>query len=175
MWTQPWSSALGAAGQALRVIGPCQAPRGHQLSTASTRPDSGSSEPQGWAGLPRAGGTEFLSPACPGCLIPGEPPLQGSWLVVPGPGWGLESVVIVPRVEKENNPVYGKGGKGESAAAGQWPSWGDRGPLLGKQEARISRTRRATRRPPAPASAESQQLVPAPSCLSVRPFVRMSL
>lgn len=77
---------------------------------------------------------------------PGEPPLRTLWLVVPG-AWmrGLETSVIVPREEKENNTVYGKG---TSAAAGQ-ASLGDRGPLLGKQEARISRTRRATRRPPA--------------------------
>lgn len=40
-------------------------------------------------------------------------------------------------------------------ASGQWPSWRDRGLLLEKQEARISRTCQATRRPLAPASAHS--------------------
>lgn len=79
---------------------------------------------------------------------------------------GLEPAVIVTRGEKENNPVYGKGA---SAATDQQPSWGDRGPLLGKQEERISRTHRATRRPPAPASADSPQLLLATSwaCLSI--------
>lgn len=48
MRTRPWPSALGAAGSQ-GVTGPCQAPRGHQLSTAPTQPDSGSSEPR--AGL----------------------------------------------------------------------------------------------------------------------------
>lgn len=88
------------------------------------------------------------------------------WLVVPRARvGGLEPAVIVPKGEKENNSVYGKGA---SAATGRRPSWGDRGPLLGKQEERISRTHRATRRPPAPASSDSQQLLwPPAACLSI--------
>lgn len=47
--------------------------------------------------------------------------------------------------------------------------------MLEKQEERISRTHRATRRPAAPASATSQQLPPATSCLSVYPLVSVPL
>lgn len=46
---------------------------------------------------------------------------------------------------------------------------GDRGPLLGKQEARISRTCQATRRPLAPASANSHSFCQSSAAPLVRP------
>lgn len=77
---------------------------------------------------------------------------------------GLEPAVTVPRGER-NNSVYEV--LHVRADAGQWPP-GDRGPLLGKQEARISRD--LPGHPPAtrPASANSRSL-----CLS--PAARLSV
>lgn len=79
--------------------------------------------------------------------------------------------IIVPRREKENKLVYGKGA---SAATGQWPSWGgDRGPLLGKQEVGFPGP---TGHPPAsrPCFLQFSSFCPH-SCLFVYPLVCLSL
>lgn len=85
-----------------------------------------------------------------------------------GQDGGLGTAVIVPRGERKTTLFTEKARP--LLLASSRPG-GDRGPLLGKQEARISRTQRATRRPLAPASANSQKLLPATSCLSVHPLV----
>lgn len=140
---------------------------------------SGSGGPRGWSRLlpipwhwPHRTPVSWLLRGAwsqPAVTSPSPAPVAGG---TQGRDGGVEPAVIVTSGEKESNPVYGKGA---SAATGQRPSCGDRGPLLEKQEERISRTHRATRRPAAPASAASQQLPPATSCLSVYPLVSVPL
>lgn len=77
---------------------------------------------------------------------------------------GLETAVPVPRGERKQ-PCLRK-----RHVRCCWPATfpRDRGPLLEKQEARISRTRRATRRPPARLPPILSSFCPSPAaCLSI--------
>lgn len=84
---------------------------------------------------------------------------------------GLETAVIVPRREKKQPCLRKRRVRRCWLAA----SPGDRGPLLGKQEARTSRTRRATRRPPARLPPILSSFCPSPAaCLSISSSVGSS-
>lgn len=87
------------------------------------------------------------------------------WLVVTGVRVGdLRGCWYCVERKRRKQPCLRK-----RNASGQWPSWRDRGLLLEKQEARISRTCQATHRPLAPASAHSHSPRQSSALLSI-PF-----